>query len=98
MDVLTSEGVKSCLTYVATEFASGLKPYDWYRGLVLAGALEHGLPEEYVEKIVATRSAPDPDRGRDTRLEAESLLAEFVHKHPEHKIRLIGAHDGQALA
>lgn len=29
----------------------GLKPYDWYKALVIAGALEHGLPQAYIRKI-----------------------------------------------
>jgi hypothetical protein len=82
------------VTYVATRLTDGIRPYDWYLNLVLAGALEHGLPEDYFEEIVATRSRPDPDLSRDTQLEAESLLAAFVQKHPEHKKRLFGAHDG----
>jgi hypothetical protein len=65
---------------------------------VLAGALEYGLPEEYVAQIVAMQVAPDPNLGRETRLEAEKLLAEFVQTHPEHKKRLTGATDGQAMA
>ena len=41
-----------------------LRPYDWYRALVLAGALEHALPDEYVTQIEEVPSAPDPNRDR----------------------------------
>jgi hypothetical protein len=37
--------------YVATDTAAGLKPCTCYHGLVVAGAEEHGLPEEYVEQL-----------------------------------------------
>jgi gamma-glutamylcyclotransferase (GGCT)/AIG2-like uncharacterized protein YtfP len=54
-------------TYVADpEFIrEGLGPYSWYKAYVLAGAVEHGLPLEYVagaiESVVARE---DPDRKR----------------------------------
>lgn len=38
-----------------------LIPYDWYKGLVLAGAKYHSLPQEYIAEIEATISKPDPD-------------------------------------
>jgi hypothetical protein len=54
-------------TYVAAPkyIREGLAPYTWYKAYVQAGAVEHGLPPEYVaariEPIVA---AADPDRER----------------------------------
>ena len=49
--IATSQGTIPCVTYVATRINDGLRPYDWYRNLVLAGALEHGLPDAYVDQI-----------------------------------------------
>ena len=42
-----------------------LRPYTWYLDLVVAGAREHGLPEEYVGQILAVESVPDPDSTRE---------------------------------
>ena len=54
------------LTYVpqATHLDEGLVPFEWYRDLVLHGALEHGFPEAYVEAIRAVRVAADADESR----------------------------------
>lgn len=56
----------------ASHVAADLLPYDWYHGLVLAGARAHGLPADYVETIVRqwTRSDPEPARGARERAAA----------------------------
>ncbi|MCL1552252.1 gamma-glutamylcyclotransferase [Xanthomonas nasturtii] len=38
-----------------------LKPYHWYKQLVLFGARYHHFPEEYVAKLEAVQSIADPD-------------------------------------
>lgn len=50
--------------YFATDVDSSLRPYTWYKALVVAGAEEHNLPNEYVERLVATAALEDPDRER----------------------------------
>lgn len=37
--------------YVATDTKAGLKPCTCYKGLVVAGAEEHGLPSKYVDAL-----------------------------------------------
>lgn len=41
-----------------------LKPYDWYIGCVVKGAVEHGLPDEYVAKLRAVPCMVDLDEAR----------------------------------
>lgn len=41
-----------------------LKPYSWYKALVLGGARAHGLPADYVRSIERHASIEDPDRAR----------------------------------
>ena len=43
-------GYGECFMYTATEAYSepGLKPYCWYRALVLQGSIAHGFPEDYI--------------------------------------------------
>lgn len=49
----------------------GLKPFDWYRLLVLVGAEHHSFPDSYLAAISAVSAIPDPDRGRaDSNLSA----------------------------
>lgn len=50
--------------YQATEIDHSLTPYTWYRALVLAGAKEHDLPEDYIARLAAVSAQEDPDRER----------------------------------
>ena len=61
-------------TYVALQKTPGLRPFDWYKQLVVAGADEHGLPEAYVERLRAEPVSPDPDVHRAGRA-AQLLVA-----------------------
>lgn len=70
VDVVTADGTRKAQAYVATEKNSALRPYDWYKALVIAGALEHGLPPTYVDSLNTTDSRPDPDDRRRERNEA----------------------------
>lgn len=56
-------------SYVVKEewFEDALRPYTWYLDLVVEGAREHGLPEEYVGQILAIEGVPDPDPTREAR-------------------------------
>jgi gamma-glutamylcyclotransferase len=73
VDVVTVNGVKAAVMYYATSKDSSLKPYHWYKALVVAGAVEHGLPFPYVEWLRTIESVQDQDTTR--RLEHERLLS-----------------------
>jgi gamma-glutamylcyclotransferase len=62
--IFTQAGRLSTLTYYATSIAPGIRPYDWYRDLVIAGAREHELPKEYLRMLekVATVTDSEIDR------------------------------------
>ncbi|HHA2520515.1 TPA: gamma-glutamylcyclotransferase family protein [Stenotrophomonas maltophilia] len=53
--------------YQATAIDESLTPYGWYKALVIAGAQEHGLPNDYVEQLKLVASTDDPDRTRHDR-------------------------------
>lgn len=67
--VVTTDGKRTAVTYIATEKDPSLRPYDWYKELVIAGAVEHGLPQSYVEWLRTVESQPDPNVARRTRNE-----------------------------
>ena len=54
-------------TYYAIEVDQRRQPYHWYKEHVLRGALEHGLPQHYVEYIRVTPSIDDHDAERHHR-------------------------------
>ena len=58
--VVTEAGEIAARTYVARPGAvdPALRPRQWYKAHVLAGAREHGLPAPYVEMIERVEAAP----------------------------------------
>ena len=61
-------------TYLARPEAhdENLLPYDWYRALIVAGALEHELPESYVAALRDAVVRADPDAKRREKNSAAS--------------------------
>jgi len=49
-----------------------LKPYTWYTRFIVEGAIEHQLPNDYVERLRSIAAEPDPDRTRDAAMRALS--------------------------
>jgi hypothetical protein len=52
--------------YLAEEshIAPSLRPFHWYKAMVIAGARHHRFPEDYVAALEAVESAEDPDSQR----------------------------------
>jgi gamma-glutamylcyclotransferase len=66
------DGMEGTLTAVAYQAHAEyvdvrLRPFEWYRDLVLAGAHHHGFPEAYIAAINSIPAVPDPDPERDRR-------------------------------
>ncbi len=55
-----------------------LVPYDWYRDLVLAGAEQHALPEDYVTMLQSVPFVADKKLDRAPRLDALKALAAYA--------------------
>lgn len=66
-----------CATYIAeaTHIDEALRPYDWYREFVLAGATYHDFPADYVARIAAVRATKDREIERSATMWA---LAERI--------------------
>ncbi len=54
----------AALTYRSERRTGDPVPFDWYRQLILEGAREHGLPEDWLAWLEALPSRPDPERAR----------------------------------
>lgn len=65
-----------------THIDARLAPFTWYRDLVWYGAVWHGFPASYVERIrrVAARADPDPTRCA----EHQALFQAIQAWRPEH--------------
>lgn len=70
IQIVTATGVCTALTYVAAYREDPLPPYQWYKASVIAGAVEHGLPNEYVEWLRTFEAQPDANARRRTEREA----------------------------
>ncbi len=70
-------------TYLAAANAinASLVPFDWYRALVIAGATQHGLPDDYIATSTGVAARPDPDLLRNGRRDPLAALeaADFGH-------------------
>ena len=62
--VSTEAGPVAAVMYYATDKDPSLRPYHWYKALVIAGAREHGLPVGYRSRLelVVTVSDLKPAR------------------------------------
>ncbi len=69
--VIKADGDKEIevTTYFAKDGATGkhLKPYSWYKQLVLWGAIQAELPDNYIAQLVAIEAISDLDNGRTDR-------------------------------
>lgn len=56
----------TCSTYLGatTHVCDGLKPYDWYKEMVLLGCRKLDFPGRYRSVIEAVKNGPDPDERR----------------------------------
>jgi hypothetical protein len=74
---LTYEGRRELAhTYLAKKPPEDLLPYDWYLALVVAGALQHSLPQGTIDELAATARQDDPKPERESKLEALRVLRE----------------------
>lgn len=63
------DGFPPCYVYLAEDSArsAALRPFEWYKTLVLAGARHHRFPADYLSQIDAVPAVPDPDPVRAAR-------------------------------
>ena len=54
-------------TYTALRVDPALRPYAWYRDIVVAGARHHGLAHDHVAWLAATAAVDDTDAARVAR-------------------------------
>jgi hypothetical protein len=74
-----NESEFACFTYLAQQshITSNLKPYHWYKELVILGAEYLQFPVTYISSIEAVESTEDPDITR--RKEKEQLIERIIN-------------------
>lgn len=80
IQVHTDSGNRDVTTYLARRerIDESLKPFTWYRDLILCGAEQHGLSEDYCQRIENTMAIPDPNENRKEKAEAEEQIKEYL--------------------
>jgi gamma-glutamylcyclotransferase (GGCT)/AIG2-like uncharacterized protein YtfP len=78
--VYTDSAAIDVATYLARKerIDESLKPYTWYRDLILRGAEQHSLPEDYLQKIVKILDIRDPVENRPEKIEAERQIKKYL--------------------
>ena len=62
MYVRTNEGkLVQAQVYISKRLTKAI-PFDWYKEMLISGAVEHQLPEEYIDFLRHLTSKRDPDR------------------------------------
>lgn len=66
VETVEALGFGDCFTYVAatSHIDNGIRPYSWYKDLVLAGCEALELPVDYVAMIRNIAAVDDPDKER----------------------------------
>lgn len=66
VDLICRDGhSKVAYLYYATNINNALLPFSWYVHHVLSGALDAGLPNNYIKQIAAIVTTEDSDQKRD---------------------------------
>jgi len=79
-EVVTRSGkTLETTTYLPPKMDIQLKPFGWYLALVVAGAIENDLPQQYIEKLKSTPYQRDENQSRPSRLEALDTLRSTGH-------------------
>ena len=75
--VRQQDQLEQAVAYIAPVASrdANLLPFDWYRGLVLAGAHERRLHSDWIARLQRIVSLPDPQTDRPRRLEAMQILS-----------------------
>ena len=65
--LITDQGEIGAYTYVADDSAidDSIRPYSWYKELVVEGARQHSLPEGYVAQLEGVDADTDGDAERE---------------------------------
>jgi sulfite reductase beta subunit-like hemoprotein len=67
VEIITTSGLVSAVTYYARVIDERLRPYEWYQRYVVEGAIEYDFPEKYVQALKSVEAMKDPDLEREQR-------------------------------
>ncbi len=75
-DIVAKNGCarQTCKTYMARQHHPDLAPFDWYLALIIAGAIEHNLPQSIITALRSIQTVPDPLVDRPARIAAFDAL------------------------
>ncbi len=74
MQISFAQQSLQAFTYYAIDIQQQAIPYDWYKALCLAGALQADCSAKQIDQFVMMPSEPDSDLDRPSRREALEIL------------------------
>ena len=74
-----NEQLANATIYLATKMQIGLKPYDWYLALLIAGSIECGIEPAQLDALKAVQFDTDTCVERKTRQDAIRALCIAGH-------------------
>ncbi len=83
IEVPLGDGTLRCFTYLAQKayLRDSIKPYDWYKQLVIQGAYYLDFPDYYLQNLKAVDSQVDHDSGRE---QIHHALLKSIADYPAH--------------
>jgi gamma-glutamylcyclotransferase len=75
-----TSGHDFAMTYLGNDPKDGLKPYDWYLALVVAGAIQHQLCPDHIQMLRQTPYNIDGNLERESRRTALSSMKAAGHQ------------------
>lgn len=69
LEFMSPNGILTAHTYMAKKkfIDDSLRPYSWYRDIVLKGARQHLLPSDYIQQLEGIGTREDPESEREKR-------------------------------
>jgi gamma-glutamylcyclotransferase len=72
--IVATDNIIFATTYLANNPEDGLRPYDWYVALVIAGAIQHDLCPDQLQILRQIKYDIDVTKDRGNRLKALRIL------------------------
>lgn len=77
--IVATDSTAAATTYLANKPRDGLKPYDWYLALMIAGAIQHSIDPRHVKMLRQIDYDVDVEKSRENRLKALAAMKAAGH-------------------
>ncbi len=93
IQIVEDDSIVNVTTYLANQSKDDLKPYDWYRALVITGAVQHGLNPDHINSLRNVDFDIDVELTREIRVRALRTIEAAGYEDEQHPVegqRMVG--------